>query len=48
MNLTTYNIIYLISNFFTIFIIKQFANAFVQPKNKHKFLTPCAYTVFVK
>lgn len=45
MNLTTYNIIYLISNFFTIFIIKQFANAFVQPKNKHKFLTPCAYTI---
>lgn len=43
MEFTTYNIIYLISNFFTIFIIHHFMKLFFSKNNSSKFLTNIAY-----
>jgi hypothetical protein len=43
MNFTTYNIIYLISNFFTIFIVHRFMKLFFSNNDKSKLLTNIAY-----
>lgn len=43
MKLTTYSIIYLVSNFFTIFIIHRFTELFFQKHNFNKILTNIAY-----
>lgn len=43
MEFTTYNIIYLISNFFTIFIIHRFMKLFFSKKSINKILTIIAY-----
>ena len=43
MKLTTYSIIYLISNFFTIFIIHRFMNLFFAKNNTSKLITNIAY-----
>ncbi len=43
MKFTTYNIIYLISNFFTIFIIHRFMKLFFSNNDKGKLLTNIAY-----
>ena len=43
MKFTTYNIIYLISNFFTIFIIHRFMRLFFPNSSKSKVLTNIAY-----
>ena len=43
MKFTTYNIIYLISNFFTIFIIHRFMKLFFSKNNTNKFLANIAY-----
>ncbi|MDO5151022.1 MAG: GHKL domain-containing protein [Oscillospiraceae bacterium] len=43
MKFTTYNIIYLISNFFTIFIIHHFMKLFFSNNDKGKLLTNIAY-----
>ena len=43
MKFTTYNIIYLISNFFSIFIIHRFMKLFFSKNNTSKFLANIAY-----
>ena len=43
MKFTVYNIIYLISNFFTIFIIHRFMKLFFSDNDKGKLLTNIAY-----
>ena len=43
MKFTTYNIIYLISNFFTIFIIHRFMKLFFSKNNTTKFVANIAY-----
>ena len=43
MELSTYNIIYLISNFFSIFIIQRFADIFFSKRDSHKLLSVFAY-----
>lgn len=46
MELSTYNIIYLISNFFTIFIIYRFAELFFKKLNCNKILSYLAYLLY--
>ncbi len=46
MELSTYNIIYLISNFFSIFIIQRFADIFFSKRDRHKILSVFAYLLY--
>lgn len=46
MELSTYNIIYLISNFFSIFIIQRFADIFFSKRDSHKILSVFAYLLY--
>ena len=46
MNFDTYTIVYLISNFFTIFIIQRFAAAFFSERCCNKILSVLAYLLF--
>jgi len=46
MELTAYNIIYLISNFFTIFILHRFMKIFFTTHNSNKILTNIAYVSY--
>ena len=46
METTTYNMIYLLSNFFTIFIIQRFMRLFFSNSEQNKLLTNVAYTLY--
>lgn len=46
MELSTYNIIYLISNFFSIFIIQRFADTFFSNRDSNKILSVFAYLLY--
>lgn len=46
MSFDTYTIVYLISNFFTIFIIQRFAAAFFSERCCNKILSVLAYLLF--
>ncbi len=46
METTTYNMIYLLSNFFTIFIIQRFMWLFFSNSEQNKLLTNVAYTLY--
>jgi hypothetical protein CLOSPO_01726 len=46
MGFSTYNIVYLISNFFFLFIIRRFADIFFRKESTHKYFSVFAYLLY--
>ena len=46
MNFDTYSIVYLISNFFSIFIIRRFAEAFFKKQSNYKIVSVLLYLIY--